>query len=315
VIADAVGRLGLAIEKTEILMPSVTVVRVTQPRQPESYGIPSELPPQPSPEFEVASLKLQTDGHGPTAPLRAEAGGRVLAHAMPPAVLFQQAWNLFSWHQIVGLPKSFVNVNSVTSNITIVAKAPDGLLPDSPAEANRWSRDVMYAMLKSLLIDRYQVRFHFEQRMVDSIVLTATGKHGLTPADPSGRTGCRQVGQEQGGAVLIVKISCRNMTMAQFVEQLPSFDPDITFPAQDETGLKGAWDFTFSYDTLARRLLPGTRSGEPTGGDGSDAASDPTGSMSLLEALPKQLGLRATTQKRPGRVLVVDSMLNKPVEN
>jgi uncharacterized protein (TIGR03435 family) len=314
VIADAVGRLGLAIEKAEIPEPSVTVVRVNELPTPDLEGTATALPPRPSPEFEVASLKLQSDGIGPSVPLRAELGGRVSAHAMPPATLVQQAWNLFSYQQVVGLPKSFLG-DSVSANITIVAKAPEGLLPDIPAEANNRARDILYTMLRSLLIDRYKMKFHFEQRTVDGIVLAAAGRTKLTPADPSGRTGCRQDGQQQGRASLIVRVSCHNITMAEFAEQLQSFDPGITFPAQDATGLKGAWDFTFSYDTLARLVLPGTRSDQPPSGDGVGNASDPTGSMSLLEALPRQLGLKVATRKRSAQVLVIDSMLEKPVEN
>jgi uncharacterized protein (TIGR03435 family) len=49
--------------------------------------------------------------------------------------------------------------------------------------------------------------------------------------------------------------------------------------------------------------------------DGSGAASEPTGAVSLPEALERQLGLKLEQQKRPGPVLVIDHIDEKPTAN
>ena len=108
---------------------------------------------------------------------------------------------------------------------------------------------MLYAMLRSLLIDRYKMKFHWEDRPVDSLTITAN-KPKLTKADPANRTGCTRESQQQQGRALVVKLVCRNMTMEQFVEQMPALDTGILYPVQDGTGLEGAWDFTLNYDAL-----------------------------------------------------------------
>jgi uncharacterized protein (TIGR03435 family) len=45
-------------------------------------------------------------------------------------------------------------------------------------------------MLKTLLIDRFKLKAHFEERPVNAYTLVAA-KPKLKKADPSGRTGCR----------------------------------------------------------------------------------------------------------------------------
>jgi uncharacterized protein (TIGR03435 family) len=44
-------------------------------------------------------------------------------------------------------------------------------------------------------------------------------------------------------------------------------------------------------------------------------ASDPTGAISLFDAMTKQLGLKLEQQKRPAQVLVIEHIERKPTEN
>jgi len=45
------------------------------------------------------------------------------------------------------------------------------------------------------------------------------------------------------------------------------------------------------------------------------SASDPSGALSLPEALKRELGLRLKKQMRPGSVLVIEHVEEKPTEN
>ena len=48
---------------------------------------------------------------------------------------------------------------------------------------------------------------------------------------------------------------------------------------------------------------------------GSSDAPDPNGAITLFEAVEKQLGLKLEQTKRPAKVLVIDHIEAKPIEN
>jgi uncharacterized protein (TIGR03435 family) len=102
------------------------------------------------------------------------------------------------------------------------------------------------------------------------------------------------------------------MSMAKFAEMLMGLAPGyIHAPVLDATGLEGTFDFTLSFSTAGQLQSGGRR-----GGDGAAAqASDPNGALSLLDALPKELGLKLELQKRPVRVLVIDHVEQRPTDN
>jgi uncharacterized protein (TIGR03435 family) len=312
-VAEELGKLGLVLQLGKIPQRVLTVEKANERPSPNPPGSGAALPPRPQPEFEVATVRLANGESGGSRALLFQAGGRVTASGMPPGILIQQAWNLSSYEQIVGLPKSFSGF--VAKNISIVAKAPESWFPAAPATANGQAREMLYSMLRSLLIDRYQMKFHWEDRPVDALTITVN-KPKLTKADPANRTGCKREGQQQQGRALLVKLVCRNITMEQFAEQMPSFDAGIWYPVQDGTGLEGAWDFTLNYDAMARLAeLPLFRVAQAPADGGAAEASDPSGSISFLAAVQKQLGLKVETHKRPEKVLVIDHMLEEPTEN
>ena len=111
------------------------------------------------------------------------------------------------------------------------------------------------------------------------------------------------------------------MTMAQFAAKLKDIAPGyIHSPVLDGTGLEGAYDFTLSFSPAgAGRAIPGggDRAGVagPASPGDSPNASEPTGAVSLLEAIEKQLGLKLEEQKRPVAVLVIDKAERTPTEN
>ena len=114
-------------------------------------------------------------------------------------------------------------------------------------------------------------------------------------------------------------MTCQNVTMAQFAELLPGIAPGyLHTEVLDATGLEGGWDFTFSFSPAGVLQLNsgGAESdgGAPAAG-GAAEASEPSGALSLFDALTKQLGLKLEMQKRPTPVLVIDHIERKPIEN
>jgi uncharacterized protein (TIGR03435 family) len=87
----------------------------------------------------------------------------------------------------------------------------------------------------------------------------------------------------------------------------------------NSTGLEGAWDFTLNFSGAGVVNGGGGRGGRS--GDsvqtpaGDLAAADPSGALSLFDAISKQLGLKLDKQKRPMPVLVIDHVEEKPTDN
>jgi uncharacterized protein (TIGR03435 family) len=107
------------------------------------------------------------------------------------------------------------------------------------------------------------------------------------------------------------------MTTAQISDELQRLAAGYIYsPVLDATGIQGSWDFTLSFSS-ADQLARGAGSGAPST-DGSAAAptaSDPSGAVSLFDAVNRQLGLKLEKQKRPAPVLVIDHIEEKPSEN
>ena len=112
-------------------------------------------------------------------------------------------------------------------------------------------------------------------------------------------------------------VTVHNMSMEQFAEDLQRIAGGyIRVPVEDKTGLDGAYDFTLTFTPIG--LLNG--GGRGRGGDGGPAAGggdalDPSGGLSVFDAVNRQLGLKLEMRKRPMKVLVIDSILEKPSDN
>ena len=174
-------------------------------------------------------------------------------------------------------------------------------LKTSPADAR--------LMLQALLKDRFDVAIHREDRPLSAYVPTAPkGKQKFKESDGSGDpTGCR-ISLDQprppdpgaaGPVVPTITYTCRGMTMAAFAEAITGMlgaQQSIgTNPVQDKTGLEGKWDFNFKY-TL------------PVLGPSGDT-------ITLPEALDKQLGLKPEQESMSLPVIVVEKANRVPSPN
>jgi uncharacterized protein (TIGR03435 family) len=308
-VVEAVDKLGLKLDLGKVPQPVLVVENANEQPLANPPGLEASLPPLPSPEFEVASIRLPCNDNISMSP-RFEAGGRVTATCMPLLSLITQVFNLAPFEQPMGVPK-WLSANTTVNNISINAKAPEGISPDP--QNNQQARDTLNAMLRALLIDRYKMATHYEDRPMDAYTLVSV-KPKLTKADPSNRTGCARQNQQQQGRALQVRLVCQNMTMAQFAEQIQAYESDVFYPVLDATGIDGAWDFTLNYDAFANLAARAPLRRGPDPGPASEA-TDPSGSVSFIGAVEKQLGLKLETHKRPEPVLVIDHIEEKPTEN
>jgi uncharacterized protein (TIGR03435 family) len=302
-VLDGIDKLGLKLTLGKVPEPVLIVESVDRQPSPNSPDLAAAMPRPPAPEFEVASLK-PCNVPSNQALLRFLPGGRVNATCMDLAYLIRQAWNVPTFGELAGAPKW---LTASPNWVTIDAKAPAGIA--AKPQLNAQAKDLLDEMLRSLLLDRYKMKVHYEDRPVAAPTLIAV-KPKLTRADPVNRTGCSREQQGVFGPAVIFRLACRNMTMAQFAEQIPGFDITLFYPVLDATGIDGAWDFTINYDA-AKSLSD--HAPQPDGG--FPAASDPSVYLSFAEAIEKQLGLKLRAEKRLMPVLVIDHIEEKPAEN
>jgi uncharacterized protein (TIGR03435 family) len=183
--------------------------------------------------------------------------------------------------------------------------------------------DALRPMIRALLVDRFKLVTHLEDRPVNAYTLIAV-KPKLKKADPASRTKWQEGAApdskdaKNANPSLGRLVTCQNVTMAQFADLLPGIAPGYLHTAVvDATGLEGGWDFTFSFSPMGLLQGGGGRGGDGGGAPSASApeASDPNGALSLFDAMTKQLGLKLELRKRPAPVLVIDSLERKPTDN
>ena len=301
-------QLGLKLEEKQVPTPVLVVDKANRKPTPNAPDLAEILPPVAVPtEFEVASIKpTETEGPGPRpGRMQMQPGNRVTIDNMPLRFLINRAFNTNNNDYIVGIPKF-----AETDHYDITAKAPP------VGGSTQIDIDQLSVLLCSLLVDRFKMKYHTEDRPVTAYTLTAA-KPKLRKADPETRSWCKTLPTPPGAPPGSRVFSCQNITMEYFAERLQSMSQELNWPVTNSTGLEGNWDLTLTYTMGGPLFGPQRRNGD-TAGDAPSAApsaSDPSGGYTLLEAIEKQLGLKLEKQKRNLPVIVIDSMEQKPTEN
>ena len=322
---DAVDKqLGLKLESGKVDLPVITVVSASEKPTPNVSNIAELLPPPPPDTFEVATLKpTDPDFKGNVVQIQ---HGTVNVRGIPLISIFAQAVNLDQRVEVQGLP-DWVS----TDRYDLVAKAPPGglvmsIAQDGPATTTPPDIEILFNMIRNLLIERFQIKYHYEDRPAQAYNLLAA-KPKMKKADPSNRTSCKEgpgadgKDPRQANPVLSRLVTCQNITMAQFADQMQSMAGGyVRSTVLDQTGLDGAWDFTLSFSPAGAVQGGGGRGGDGPNARSGDApvssgASDPNGAISLPDAMEKQLGIRLQEVKRPVRTLVIDHIERKPLDN
>lgn len=137
------------------------------------------------------------------------------------------------------------------------------------------------SMVKKLMADRFQLKFHYEKRELAVYALTVakTGpKLNRSQGDPSGIPG---LGFGPGN------FGARNASMAEAMQQ-----GALDRPVVDQTGLTGRFDLSLRWTPDDMRSA--TQS--------ADAPPD------FFTAIQEQLGLKVISTKAPVDVLVIDDV-------
>lgn len=312
-LADTVDKqLGLKMTPSKEDVPVIIVDSVNQHPTANAPDIAEilHLPPVPT-EFDVADIK-PSDPSATRRGFQIQRGGRVNIGGMTLKNMIENAWNLTD-DMLIGAPKWIDD-----TRFDVIAKAP--------SSAGEVDIETVFIMMRALLKDRFKLEAHLEDRPINAYTLTAV-KPKMQKADPASRTRFKEGPASDGGKDPRVKnpilgrlVTVQNMTMAQFGMKLQQIASGyIHSPVLDATGLEGGWTFTLSFSTAGQVQGGGGGRGggdsPPPAPTGLSEASDPSGAVSLFEAINKQLGLKLELQKRPVQVLVIDHIEPKPTEN
>jgi uncharacterized protein (TIGR03435 family) len=235
------------------------------------------------PTFEVASVRPSGPNQMEVGGFYTYPGGRIVARGCTLEYLVMLAFDVQSF-QVSGGPGWMKD-----ARFDIQAKPPDSSPssrsnPSSPKSAPSQEQR---QMLQSLLVDRFQLKFHRSFKESSVYILSRGEKQlNLQPAKDKNAfpwAGGIAGGWFEGG------IRGENISMPQLAARLSGF---LGRPVLDQTGLPGSFDFEYR-----------------TGNDDNDA--DIAGF--LLNSM-KGIGLKLESGKGPVETIVVDH-IEQPSEN
>jgi uncharacterized protein (TIGR03435 family) len=251
----------------------------------------AQIPTHP-PEFEVATVKVNKDGH--SGSLVRTPGGLTATNAD-----FTRLMEMAFQTRLLDL--SAVSESLRSERFDIVAKA-----------SGRVVGDQYWDMLRLLLEQRFELKHHTQKKSTQLYALmpvqsgTSLGPLGPKisrspdsdcPVEPTGSNFC-------GVSVQPGRMIGQRVTMVRVARELSAFTDR---PVQDQTGLSGSFDFQLTWtpdenvSTDGRvKLLNG-------------AALDASG-PSLCLAVREQLGLKFQATRGQVEVLVIDHA-EQPREN
>ena len=177
---DAVDKqLGLTLAMGKAPLPVLVVDSVNRKPTSNLPGVAEKLP-ELRLEFDIADIR-PSELDKPTPP-KFTSGGRLEVKGVTLIALIQHAWGLdtFDDELISGGPKWLTS-----ERFDIVAKATP---PDGPSSTLK-DDDVLRAMLRNMLIDRFGLAVHSDEKQVTVYALMAD-RPKLRPADPLVRSKC-----------------------------------------------------------------------------------------------------------------------------
>ena len=313
-VFDAVDKqLGLKLEVQNIPMPSLVIGSVSRTPTANAPGVATTLALAPA-RFEAASIKPQ-DPDKPMQGLLYTGGSQMQAGGTLRALIamsLQITPNIAN-DTVLGLPKS-----SDSERWSIIAKVPStgegapNIVHGRPLPP---PLSIGLEMLYGLLLDRWELKTHTENREVTVYALTSNGKPKMTQAEESERTGCKpDPSAPKPAANIPAMIGCKNTTMAELAQNLQRMaGPYIDHPIVDATGLQGGWNFLIGWTPKNMLQQPQPASNPNPESGVLPAAPDP-GGLSVFEAIERELGLKLVKQTRSIPVIVVDHVNDKPVE-
>jgi uncharacterized protein (TIGR03435 family) len=248
-------------------------------------------------EFEVASVRLNTSGSD-SMRFPVPSNGQFSVENIPLKVLISFAFGAQA-SDILGEPSW-----AATDRYDVTAKAAS---PDH-------SRTDYAAMLKALLIDRFKLAVHNEQRDRSGFALVAdkAGPKLVTANAPCVEPGAQRDPDSITCGTFFTgpaSLDTRKMSTSQFAATLSMV---LSAPVVDKTGLTGLYDIHLDFNPEGTNLTGrGSRGLDATPNTDNPDSARPT----IFTALQQQLGLRLETARLPATLLVIDRVERRPTAN
>jgi uncharacterized protein (TIGR03435 family) len=248
---------------------------------------PKFMPADAVPKVEVATIKPNDLGTGGMQGFG--WNGRAFgATAASLEDLIAYAYNVQA-KQIVGGPSWIRN-----ERFDIVAVPDIKGQPDSEQERS---------IVRSLVADRFQLKFHKETRDMSAFVLTVDNSGTKLIHTQFSDVRIAGFGMQPVSSGLIINMRSANIpNLIYILERLPLVDR----PVVDHTGLQGRFDFSFTFmpdETQFNGHPPVVKLA-----DGVEPAP------SFFEAMQQQLGLKLSSEKTAVDVIAIDHV-EKPSPN
>jgi uncharacterized protein (TIGR03435 family) len=311
IYTDAFSKqLGLAVVHGDVPQDAYVVDAVDRTPTTNSPNVAKLLPALPDLEFEVASIRLAADNE-PQLQVR-PTGSQITFSSFSLQDLITRAWQL---------PTGAMLGNALPllprTRYTILVKLP----PDIDGRAVNQDQDQIANMLQKLVIDRFQVKYHWGEWTQPDAYVLLRGTPKMKKADPNSRSFCKY-GPADGekparyaNSPFDSEFHCENVTMAQFADRLQAMaGSDVKNRVADKTGLAGSYDFTVFY-TTSRTLRAQSTTAAAEAKQAGDATSAPVAGLGLEDAFRKQLGLRLEKQPLIQPSLLLDHFEQSPTAN
>ncbi len=292
--ASYAGKLsadGKTITGTWTQGPTPIALVLTRATKETAWEIPAPPPPpklmaaDADPAFEVATIK--PNDSGATSMQQLTLNGRnfqTRASSLEDLIAFSYEVQA---KQIVGGP------DWMSKDRYDIAAVPDVEGAPNPQQVR--------TMIRKLLAERFQLKFHHDQREMSAFVITvAKGGEKLTPTQLTGPLPGIGMRPATGGLTLMV----RNGTIGDFTGFLQTLVLDR--PVVNQTELKGKFDFSVTFLPDETQFNGHSPAGKLA--DGVEAAPG------LFEALQQQVGLKLSAEKTPVEVIAIDHV-EKPSAN
>jgi uncharacterized protein (TIGR03435 family) len=248
------------------------VVAALAQTTPSPPAPPKPMPANADPAFDVVTIKPGESGMGHIG----FRGRHFSATNFSVEMLIELSFGLHA-SQVVDAPAWFATDRYDFDGVPDIEGVP--------------SRKQQYIMVKKLLADRFQLKFHHEQRELSVYVITvAKGGPKMTkttsPPDEPITFMFHGLGD----------LTVRNLTIKDFAMWFQE-GGNIDRPVVDRTGLTDRYDFTLKWTPDQSQFLS-----SPLPPPRDDANAPP----SLYTAVQEQLGLKIEATKAPDDVIVID---------
>lgn len=234
------------------------------------------------PRFEVAAVRPSAPDRGELNGYYIYPGGRVAARGCNFKYLVMLAFNVQAF-QVLGGP-SWTGIGGDRFDIEAIAPVSSEAAHSNPAIPQNPPTNEERQMLESLLIDRFQLKFHRETRE-GSVYLLTRGDKGLKLLSPKDKNAYSWAGSIEGGLPGVSGLRGTNISMPELATRMSEW---FERPVLDRTGLKGSYDFEYR-----------------TGEDENDRNAN---WMSSVLTSIKGIGLKLTPAKGPVETIVIDSV-------